>query len=116
MDLRPPDEVGNVLGRDRHFLRRAIGNLARDLAAELADFALELADAGFPCVTRDDRRDRVFLEDELIGPQTILPQLARHKIALPPKQDAMKERAACLKQSDLAAHGPNARPPAQRLQ
>jgi len=54
MDLGTPEQVVHILGVDRDALDLAAGDLARDLAPELPDLALELADTGLTRVARDD--------------------------------------------------------------
>ena len=82
MHLGPPDEVGDVLRSDRHLLRRAVCDLPSDLAAELADFALELADTCFARVTGDDLAQRAVGERQLTSTQTIFRELPGNEIAL----------------------------------
>src|SRR5438093_1974635 len=82
MHLRPPDEIGDVLRSDGHLLSRPVRDLASDLAAELPDFALELADTRLASVAGDDLAQRAIGERQLTRAQTILSQLAGNEVPL----------------------------------
>src|SRR6058998_636050 len=82
MHLRPPDEIGDLLRPHDDALSHAVGDLACDLAAELADLALELAHSRLAGVARDDLDQRGIRERELMADQAVLAQLPGHEIAL----------------------------------
>src|SRR5207244_10372466 len=82
MHLRPPDEIGDVLRSDGHLLGRPVRDLPRDLATELPDFALELADTRLASVAGDDPAQRGIRERQLPRAQTILSQLTRNEVPL----------------------------------
>src|SRR5439155_2423932 len=82
MDLGTPDQVTHILGVDGNPLDVAAGDLARDLASELPDLALQLAHAGLARVARDDLAQRSVRHRELLRSQTILAHLPRNQIAL----------------------------------
>src|SRR2546422_1111503 len=82
MDLGPPEEVVHVPGVHREALDLRARDLARDLASQLADLALELADAGLARVTRDDSAQRGVGDRELLGGEPVFRELPRNEIPL----------------------------------
>ena len=82
MHLGTPYQIGDVLRAHGHTLRGAVGDLARDLAAQLADLALQLADACFACIAGDHLAERAVRQCQLIRQQAVLTELPRNEIAL----------------------------------
>src|SRR5438034_4194775 len=80
--LRTPEQVVDVCGVDRDALDLPAGDLARDLAPELPDLTLQLADAGLAGVARDDLAQRGVRDRELLRRQTVLVHLSRNQVAL----------------------------------
>src|SRR5438034_8537766 len=80
--LRTPEQVVDVCGVDRDALDLPAGDLARDLAPELPDLTLQLADAGLTGVARDDLAQRGVRDRELLWRQTVFVQLSRNQLAL----------------------------------
>ena len=70
------------LGHGHLALGAALGDLARDLAADAADLALELAHAGLARVIGDDHAQRRVGERDLALGQAVALDLARDQVAL----------------------------------
>ena len=69
-ELGHAEKFADVLRGDFFLvLRAAFDDLAGDLAADVADFALEVADAGFARVVADDFEDGVVFEDDVLVAQ-----------------------------------------------
>ena len=80
---RVPSSSATAFGPDRALgLALALGELARDLAADRADLALEVAHAGLARVALDDLAQRLVGELELRLHQAVLLDLPRHQVAL----------------------------------
>src|SRR5439155_22143859 len=77
-----PEQVVNVRGVDRYALELAAGELARDLAPELPDLPLHLADARLTRIARDDLAERSVRDRELLQREAVLTHLPRDQIAL----------------------------------
>ena len=77
------EQLARPLGRDPDLaLRLALGDLAGDLAADRADLALQVADAGLARVLLDDRVERRIGELDLRGLQPVGLELARDQVPL----------------------------------
>src|SRR5438874_9904074 len=81
VDFGPPNELRYILSTDGNILRCAVRDLAGNLAAELPNFALQLANTGLARVARDDFRQRVIPQGQLPADQSVFSQLTRHEIA-----------------------------------
>ena len=67
-EARHAQVLGDLLGVDLFLEGLALDDdLARDLAADRRDLALEVADARLARVALDDRLDRVVLNDDVVG-------------------------------------------------
>ena len=88
---------------DRHLARRlALGDLAGDLAADRADLALQLADAGLARVVGDDRPQGRIGERDPRRRQAVALDLARHQVAL---GDLRASRPRCSRRAGSSPCG-----------
>ncbi len=80
---RPPQQVVHALHVDGEALAAPVGgldHLARELAADGADLALQVTHAGFARVARDDLDDRLVAEGHLLRLEAVGLDLPRHQI------------------------------------
>ena len=78
---RPSSSRARLAGDPHLALRLALGDVAGDLAADRADLALQVADAGLARVLLDDRGQRRVGELDLGGLEAVGLDLARHQVA-----------------------------------
>ena len=76
-----PEDFGEVVGRDPDMLGAAFGNLHRHAAQRRADFALQVAHAGFARVVADDRVQRVVVDFGLFRLEAVRGYLPGDEIA-----------------------------------
>src|SRR5207245_181691 len=82
VDPGTADEIVHLGSVHRDARDLADRDLAGDLAAQLADLALQLAHTRFARVARDDLPERRVGERELLRGQAVLGELPRHEVAL----------------------------------
>src|SRR5690242_21433417 len=82
MDLGPAQQIVDIRCVDRHPLHVAAGDASSDLATELANLPLQLADTRLACIARDDLAQCRVAHGELLGCEPVLPHLAGHEISL----------------------------------
>src|SRR5207253_2135505 len=95
MDLGPSDQVVHVARIDADALHATARDLACDLAAELPDLALQLADSRFARVAGDDLAQRGIRDLELLGREPVVaPQPGRpgtRRPACPPRRAGTRD-------------------------
>ena len=73
-------ELLDLLGRHRHGVGRALGVLARDLADDAGDLALEVAQAGLARVLADELLERLVAERDVLRRHAVVLELARDQV------------------------------------
>ena len=77
-----PKPIDHVIGTDGDGLRMTFGMAHRNFARDPADGAFELAHAGLARVLRDDRLQRLFGDDAILGFESGFLELTWNQIAL----------------------------------